>query len=95
MADDEIEDPKKRSREASRAITPEATAAARALFEIFSDPKSRLRPRNRWIFDPVRRQFIRDPIDLMLQREIKKAFGVEDEDAALDEPRPLPPDDSQ
>jgi hypothetical protein len=95
MADDEIEGPKKRSREAAHAITPEADAAARALFEIFSDPKRRLPPRNRWTFDPVRQQFVRDPIDLMLQRKIKEAFGIEDEDADLDEPRPLPPDKSQ
>ena len=78
-----------------QAIDAEVDAATRALFEIFSDPKTQLPPCNRWLFDPARQQFVRDPIELMLQREIKKAFGVEDEDADLDEPRPLPPDESQ
>jgi hypothetical protein len=86
------QEPKEASREPSDEIAAKADAAARALFEIFSDPKGQLPPRNRWLFDAARQQFVRDPIDLMLQRKIKKAFGVEDEDAALDEPRPLPPD---
>jgi len=40
----------------------------------------------------VGQQFVRDPIELMFKRNLNEAFGIEDNDADLDEPRPPVPD---
>jgi hypothetical protein len=70
----------------------EISASERWLLEFFSDRKKRIPPRKRWLFDPERQQFVRDPIDLMINQAIDEVFGTKDQDADLDQPRPLPPD---
>jgi len=60
---------------------------ARRLQEIFDNPKLRYSARRLWRYDPELQAFVRDPLDLELEKIIDGDCEVEDDHS--NDPRPI------